>query len=190
MPDSQISTDEKDKLVAEIRSVMADEVPLVVRVRGGACLYAAHFSVSVLRKHGFDAILQAGSLQWPRVAPEDDDGVSPTHFAYMWDPEGPTSLLAKSRGLMPEIHIWCAIPSTREIVDVVTKDLPADCHSKIGYDWPGELPPDYLWSREAPANVYYIPNPEATRYACARIWKCFEPDYLQRFSRYFRDNSA
>src|SRR5262249_18402555 len=30
-------------------------------------------------------IIQAGSAQWPRIRPEMDDGVSPTHFAYEWD---------------------------------------------------------------------------------------------------------
>src|SRR4051812_33982043 len=46
---------------------------------GQACLYWAHYTVQVLTALGVRAIIQAGSASWPRLRPDQDDGVSPTH---------------------------------------------------------------------------------------------------------------
>ncbi len=60
----------RSKIIAEIekRIVALDHRP-------GLCLYYAHHTLSVLWRHGFRAVVQAGSLQWPRIRKEDDDGV-------------------------------------------------------------------------------------------------------------------
>ena len=54
--------------------------------RPGLCLFYAHHTAAVLWRHGQRAVIQAGSLQWPRVRREEDDGVINTHFAYEWTP--------------------------------------------------------------------------------------------------------
>ena len=71
----------RGKMVAEIERQVAR-----LENRPGLCLYYAHHTAAVLRRHGLSAVIQAGSLQWPRVRHEEDDGRIDTHFAYMWTP--------------------------------------------------------------------------------------------------------
>ena len=89
------------KIIAEIekRIVALDHRP-------GLCLYYAHHTLSVLWRHGFRAVVQAGSLQWPRIRKEEDDGQINTHFAYEWSPQTPESAMSVAMGNLPEMHVW------------------------------------------------------------------------------------
>jgi hypothetical protein len=118
-------------------------------------------------------ILQAGSARWPRVPPELDDGVSPTHFSYEWDAESEEARLIRS-GIarmvrradgrtgfsLPEMHVWLACPDTQEIVDFTTGLWPAACKATLGQEWLASPPPDYLWAfvSPLPEGVSYRPD--------------------------------
>lgn len=132
-----------------------------------ACLYWAGMAIDELTRRGHRAILQAGTMQWPCVT--HDDGVSPTHFSYVWDPGSPESTYAVMMGALPEMHVWAAIPADGEIIDVTTRYLPMQASRLAGLKWKGPTPPDYLWCGAAglPKGVRYRPNRDATVLAVA-----------------------
>lgn len=130
---------------------------------GQACLYWAHYTVEVLKALGIRAIIQAGSASWPRLRPDQDDGVSPTHHSYVWEPD---SLVTKARlaaGDMPELHVWAAVPERGEIIDMTTRYWPEQCLLIQGLNWPGDKPPTYFWGTadELPDGVLYAPDMKA-----------------------------
>ena len=108
----------RGKMVAEIERQVAR-----LEDRPGLCLYYAHHTAAVLRRHGLSAVIQAGSLQWPRVRHEEDDGRIDTHFAYMWTPSAADSALSVALGNLPEMHVWVGIVDRQEIVDFTTRHL-------------------------------------------------------------------
>lgn len=134
--------------------------------RPGLCLYYAKETMAVLTRHGRKAVIQAGSLQWPCLRPEDDDGVISTHFAYMWSPGDPISLLSMVAGNLPEIHCWVGLLEEQEIVDFSTRHLKRAAAAH-GVRWTAADPPSYLWCpvSKIPGDVRYIPNREASLYA-------------------------
>lgn len=138
--------------------------------RHGLCLYYAKHVQNILREHGYNAVIQAGSLQWPCIRPEDDDGVSPTHFAYMWDPDNITSKFAVASGMLPEMHCWVGIIDTQEIVDFSVRFL-KNAAVASGVKWTADNPPEYLWCNveNIPENVVYRPNRDATLYAINKM---------------------
>lgn len=119
-------------------------------------------------------IIQAGSAQWPRIPPELDDGVSPTHFAYEWDPDSAIARLVQSgimplirrgdgnvAGSLPEMHVWLGCPDTGEIIDFTTGLWPSACMATLGQEWLAPRPPDYFWH-------FGTRLPEGVRYIAAR----------------------
>ena len=148
--------------------------------RHGLCLYLANHTVETLLRHGYQAVIQAGSLQWPRIRPEGDDGKINTHFAYMWTPQEPASDLSVAMGNLPEMHVWAGIVDSQEIVDFSTKHL-KEAASACGMTWTAKDPPRYLWcsTKSLPHWVVYRPDRDATIYACRLIKRLFNPPYLQ-----------
>ncbi|MFA5766515.1 MAG: hypothetical protein WC919_01150 [Candidatus Paceibacterota bacterium] len=134
--------------------------------RPGLCLYYAKETIAVFARHGYKAVIQAGSLQWPCLCPEDDDGVISTHFAYMWSPGDFTSAFSVALGNLPEMHCWVGLLEEQEIVDFSIRHLKtaAAIH---GVKWTAADPPPYFWCHvnEIPDDVRYIPNREASIYA-------------------------
>ena len=130
---------------------------------GQACLYWAHYTVEVLTALGIRAIIQAGSASWPRVRPDQDDGVSPTHHSYVWEPDSAVTKARIATGDMPEMHVWAAIPALRQIIDMTTRYWPEQCLLIQGRNWPGNEPPTYFWgtARELPDGVIYAPDLQA-----------------------------
>lgn len=121
-------------------------------------------------------IIQAGSAQWPRVPPELDDGVSPTHFAYEWNPDCDLARMVRSGAFpvvrradghtavsLPEMHVWLGCPESEEIIDFTTGLWPAACQATLGIGWTAERPPEYLWTfgTRLPKDVRYIASHEA-----------------------------
>jgi hypothetical protein len=128
-----------------------------------ACLYWAHYTVAVLKALGIRAVIQAGSASWPRLRPDQDDGRSPTHHSYVWEPD---SVATKARLVacdLPEIHVWAAIPERGELIDMTTKYWPEQCQLIQGLGWPGDKPPTYFWGTadELPDGVIYRPDMKA-----------------------------
>lgn len=128
-----------------------------------ACLYWTRSTVTILSLMKTRAIIQAGSCSWPRIHPNQDNGVSPTHFTYKWQPSHIMSKIAVALGQLPEIHVWAAIPETQEIIDLTTGFWPGRCKELLGEDWPGPKPPEWFWGTadELPDWVRYEPNLEA-----------------------------
>ena len=138
----------------------------------GLCLYYARETIAVLRHHGHKAVLQAGSMQWPIIKPEDDDGVCNTHFAYMWEPDHPLSVIATKFGLLPEIHVWVGLVETQEVVDFSTRYF-KEAAEERDLKWQTEDPPKYLWSHELPPLVRYVPDRDATIFAMKLLIESF-----------------
>lgn len=132
--------------------------------RGGLCLPLAVEIIRELSRFNVRAVLQAGSAQWKCMA--IDDGVSSTHFAYMWE-MSPLTQQRLLNNMLPEMHCWVGIPSTQEIVDVSTNDLVEQAKLRAGINWTAELPPDYIWAgRDSfPSDARYMVDPIATAVA-------------------------
>ena len=127
----------------------------------GSCLYWTLTGLGILHALGFRALLQAGSMSWPILPPDLDDGTQPTHFTYEWSPWREESQAALQLGLLPEIHLWIGLPDENELVDFSTRYLPQQA-AKEHLLWQTPPPPDFLWCGPGnlPAGVIY--KPEAT----------------------------
>lgn len=149
----------------------------------GQCLFYAHQVASVLWRHRLPAVVQAGSLQWPRVRREEDDGQIDTHFAYMWTPGAADSALSVALGNLPEMHVWVGLLDTQEIVDFTTRHLRVAAEAR-GLAWSAADPPRFLWcsANATPDWVRYWPNRDASVYACILLGRLFDPPYLKRSS--------
>lgn len=171
-------TDAEKEEVYEAVVELTKEVPGMAESTGG-CVYYAMFTVEVLRKRGIFAVPQAGSAGWPRIRPEEDDGVMATHFSYMWTPNEPRSIAALMSGNLPEMHAWAVIPAVpldqTEVVDMAAGLFPVQAKTLCGYEWPGPKPPKYLWARakEKPPGVLYNADPEACRFLIEIIGTMF-----------------
>lgn len=157
---------DKSAIVQEIRKIVEAELqPDNLR---RACLTWAKRTVEALERRGIRAILQAGTCCWPLKTREQDDGKTATHFSYMY--EGFTmrqAIECASRGHLPEMHVWAAIPEMNEIIDLSTKYWPEQAKKLAGLDWPGIHPPDYLWTEATalPDGVIYHPYEHPTALA-------------------------
>ena len=77
------------------------------------------------------------------------------------------------------MHAWVGLPDTQEVVDLTTRNFPKACLAVLGEPWLGPEPPDYLWQHEMPNWVVYEANEQATLYAMVRLWRMYEPKYLE-----------
>lgn len=143
----------------------------------GRCLDVAWHGYRIIRSWpgAPRTIIQAGSAGWPRVPADQDDGQSPTHFAYQWDPKSDVARLARAGivpvvrregGLafsLPEMHVWLGCPDSGEIIDFTVGLWPLACKATLGLDWPGPAPADYFWNfgTRRPEGVHYLPDRDA-----------------------------
>ena len=169
----------RGKLIGEIERQLGR-----LEDRPGLCLFYAHHTAAVLWRHGLSAVIQAGSMQWPRIRREEDDGVMDTHFAYEWTPGAADSALSVALGNLPEMHVWIGLLDSQEIVDFTTRHLKAAAAHR-GFTWSAAEPPNYLWCRadSLPDWVVYRPNADASIYACTILKRLFDPPYLKRGRR-------
>jgi hypothetical protein len=163
---------------SEIANVLRDKClndPL------GKCLYITHTVATALHKHRLRPVIQSGSMQWPIMAREDDDGTVNTHFAYMWNPGDIASIISMAHGALPEMHVWCGLTQPQTIIDFSTRNLREHAEA-CGLTWRSGDPPEYLFRRtdQLPDWVVYTPNCEATLYACRILRSLFDPAYLRR----------
>src|SRR5579871_1368651 len=140
-----------------------------------SCLPHAYFTLKHLRRLGLDAIIQAGSASWPRILPEQDDGVCPTHFSYVFEAGHPETLRRLRAHSCPEMHAWVGVRGRGEVVDLTSRYFPVMCRKVIGMDWPGAPPPDFLWTsmRRLPAGVVYRADATANTVACRLLEAMF-----------------
>lgn len=126
-----------------------------------ACFYYAVHGALAIRQRGVRAVVQAGSLSWPCVPPEQDDGVSATHFSYIWTPPDTDDVVQLAvAGRLPEMHCWVGLPATDTIVDFSTQHLTAQA-ARLNVVWRGDQPPPYLWASKLPRGVHYVAEPAA-----------------------------
>jgi len=116
---------------------------------------------------------QAGTAAW-RVLPEElDDGepTTHTHYSYVWEQDSRLTRAMIKRDRLPEMHVWCADPARREIIDLSVRYQPESCRMRSGLQWLTPPPPDYLWTDEAsmPAGFHYEPSESATQLAMQYI---------------------
>lgn len=173
-----LPSERKSELVERIRRRAENENDLLAD-SAGACVLLAHHTMEVLIEEGFRPLIQAGTMCWPRVTEEQDDGVSSTHFSYVWEPDHLQSQAQIAAGRLPEMHVWVGLIETGEVVDLTTRDFPRAHRNLLAEPWLGPLPPDYLWCRQLPEWVVYTPNAQATAYAMGRLWEIYRPRYLQ-----------
>lgn len=128
------------------------------------CLPHAFLTIEALRARGHRAILQAGSASWRYLHPNLDDGVTATHFSYMWAPEDPRSIEAIREYRMPEVHVWVATTDPLELVDLTTGHQVAQARRLAGIAWTAEPPGPYLWGLP-PRGMMYRPYERATMLA-------------------------
>jgi hypothetical protein len=146
---------------------------------GGGCLLVAGALQEVLEKMGYRASIEAGSMSWPIVRPEDDDGVSATHFGYEWSPHEVPSQIAAALDCMPEMHVWVIILAEIPVlVDATTKFFPEQCQKLTGLPWRHDPPPEYLWVPvdDAPQGVRYVASIAATFLAEKKLAELRELD--------------
>jgi GNAT superfamily N-acetyltransferase len=162
---------EHDAIVALARKIRAEKYTSCPAQ--GACFWHALAVIEAAKRHGRRLVLQAGSASWRRVPERLDDGVSATHFSYVWEPDSPLTraiiarFFAGDTRMLPEMHVWAGDPATQELVDITTRYWPEQCKSLTGEDWLGPLPPDYLWTtaRDLPDDAVYEPDMRATMLA-------------------------
>ena len=148
-----------------------------------SCLEYAHYACLALHRRGIFACLQAGDLSWPIVDQALDDGQGITHFSYEWQSPSPEQVKAFLQAhVLPEIHVWCGLPETHEIIDLTTGHLPAIVKG-AGFDWSAPPPPEYLWSTHLPDRTLYRAHADAT-ILVARLLIAIKPEeelvYLRR----------
>lgn len=188
MPVQRLNRDTRDRIhrltVAAVLAELGDPDDRTQLI--GRCLDFAWHGYRVLKAWpgAPRTIIQAGSAQWPRVPPEMDDGVSPTHFAYHWDPQSEPARLARA-GVhvasgrlggfpalsLPEVHVWLGCPDTGELIDFTTSLWPLACMRTLGLGWPGPLPPEYFWDfgTRRPPGVNYLADRDAISLAVALL---------------------
>ncbi len=135
-----------------------------------ACLYWAGYTAACLsRRYQLRAIIQAGTTEWPCV--KHDDGVSITHFGYVYEADSNMTRVMLASDLMPEMHVWAAIPSRNEIIDLTTRYLVDQAKHRANITWSAPAPPDFIWSPadELPPGVIYRPDPSATLWALRKL---------------------
>lgn len=161
----------KDEIYEEVKGLVTQfHLAMPKKDRGfiGAyCLYWALTGMRALRRRGVDAQLQAGTAYWPNVRPEQDDGVSCNVFGYEFKAT-PRVVRQAVEGEMPEMHCWIGVYETQEIIDFTTGYWPEQAKRLADMDWPGDLPPKYLWCKvnELPDGVIYHPFMQAIKLAC------------------------
>ena len=155
---------DKQAIFEEARALMRQWYPTLNGEN--ACLYWTQVAMRTLLAHGLNPILQAGSLHWNMN--DNPDPTVPTCWGYQWEPNQEPSRSAIAAGLLPEIHIWCGLKATNEIVDFSTgyhKDVAVN---QFGFTWTTPDPTLYVWG-PPPSNALYIPNYHATHFAWAFI---------------------
>jgi len=140
-----------------------------------SCIWYAHETVRELDRQGTRAVLQAGTASWMLIPPEKDDGISPTHYTYECEIDRHSLMYMMATGILPEMHVWAAIPTTNEVIDLTTKYVP-DLAKSLGLKCHVEFP-DYVWEDVkslSKKGMFYKPTMAATQLAMHLIMERLE----------------
>jgi len=170
----------KDLIYQQVKERVENDEKRPKGHMSASCFFFAIHGVQLLKQRGFRALLQAGTCSWPRVRRDQDDGKVMTHFSYTWSPEDARSRVADQMGFMKEVHIWIGLPEPQQIVDFTSGLFPEQAKKLCGMDWPGDLPPKYLWAtyETLPNRVVYQPSMEAIQYVFKLVAQVYGRDFL------------
>jgi hypothetical protein len=150
---------DKEKLVTAAR-VIYNRRHDRIRPEMGCLYWARSFNEAAIRA-GLDCLIQVGSAQFQYRA--DTDGVSSTHFSYMFDPVEASVRI--HQGLPPEMHAWNVLRKTWEVVDLTTGFQAQQAQRLLGYEWEKEFAlPEYFWGKPDGERMIYRAHPAATIY--------------------------
>lgn len=158
----------KDLIAEAVRKLTGAFCDLLQDKTGlGSCLLSSVAASAILNTLGVRSKVRAGTMMWPRIKPQEDDGVCATHFSYVFEPDSPETFQRIAANLLPELHVWLEVEG--KIVDFTTGDLPNQCRRILDLPWTAEPPPPYLWTApdKLPAGVIYEADPRATKVAWA-----------------------
>ncbi len=174
-----------DKVKAEVQWYFDSHGESAAKL--GRCFWWSYFGMHILRTAGIDVVPQAGTAYWPRLPKEQLGEDENSVFGFQWDPHSLRSRIAVATGALPECHVWLGVVSTQELIDLSTGDWPDICRTLLGWDWPGERPPSFLWGQanNLPENVYYEPIRDAT----IRVGRLFERLLMQGLRSLSRDKA-
>lgn len=172
---------DKNALYEEVKRQVEADPSIKSMPPSARCFFYGVKTVLVLRQAGVRVILQAGSCQWPRIRPDQDDGVCATHFGYVWSPREEPSRRAMRLGVMMEMHVWAADPEANEIIDFTSGFFPEQAKSIGGFDWPGDPPPPFFWGGPniMPPGAHYEANIDAIKYAFLLAAKLYGPQFVK-----------
>lgn len=142
---------------------------------------------------GSRSLIQAGTLSWPIVPEDQDDGVSPTHYTYLYEPDNPMNFILMLTGQLPEMHCWNAVTipgKSPVLIDLCTRYLPEMMRTTCvngPLEWRTPAPPDYIWrsAHSIPHRVRYEPDLKAisTVLNCAKHAKMMTDKELKSYVR-------
>ena len=138
------------KSTIELVEQVQDTFRRVYEPRGmpadAGCLLWSCAVLHTLHQNGVNGVLQAGSSNWPLLPRHLDDGVSSTHFGYVF--EADVAKVRFAQGWLPEVHVWVVVPETETLIDMTTAYQPAQCRKMIGKEFhPESVPPPYFWDK-------------------------------------------
>lgn len=162
-PTSPPTPEERAAMIADARAWRNRNFPGSSNP-SGECLVMALAIIGAGQRAGRRFVLQAGSAYWRRMREEDDDGVSPFHFGYEWEPDSRTTRVRLAMNALPEIHAWAGDPVHQDLIDLTAGDFPTQCKKLLDEDWRAEKPPGVLWGRP-PDNAIYRADRRATEVA-------------------------
>lgn len=153
----------KTLIVDEVEKYLPRLFPGIDKQHPMACFPRAVTFLNVVKQRGDDRemrfVFQAGSASWQIVAPEHDDGVSPTHYSYEFSQWGDIDVL-------PELHCWVGAIDRKTgeefIIDTTTQFVRGLAEKKgLKYTMP-DLP-RFIWSGHGsfPEGCYYNASVEA-----------------------------
>lgn len=154
------------------------------RLDHGACLYLAMASIIAAKRRGIVLVPQAGTAAFWRMGDDFvDDGVTNTHFSYVWSGGVPDKRVVDLTAMPVEIHVWAGDPTRNEIVDLSTGGIPRACVEVGQHTWEAPAPPDYLWGRSLPGGWAYDANAEATLFAVEVAMQGGDDSLLRKLRR-------
>lgn len=137
-----------------------------------ACFYhsiAMKLAIDKLTK--MRSVIAAGSATFLAVPEELDDGVSPTHYSYVY--EGWDCFPWE----LPELHCWvagCDVDGKIYLIDPTVKYVPSLAED-LGIKWRTPKPPKCLWVEPSnlPKGWHYVPDQAAMANVNAIVQKLY-----------------
>ena len=129
------------------------------------CLHWSIAMVAVLQEHGYRSCLNAGTANF--LADHSAKEPVPSHYGYFWQDHCPTDIdKFLECGILPEMHVWSAIPDLNMIVDPTTRFLP-ELATEAGVHWKEPNPPSCLWATAdtLPSGWFYTAHENACHVA-------------------------